>query len=96
MIAIDPVKISRVDMDLAFSSPDGDAIDRQQAESSLVENLKRTLRSIDAQFRDEDVRVERENDLVKKADDEEMLHAHFTLRGQNCANMAYKIEQLVS
>lgn len=89
-------------MDLAFvaSEPLLDAVDRQQAESNLAENLKRTLRSIDAPFRDEDVRVEPSTEMMKKSDNAEdegkMFHAHLTFRGENCANMAYKIEQLVS
>ncbi|OQR74224.1 hypothetical protein BIW11_09215 [Tropilaelaps mercedesae] len=96
-----PVKISRVDMDLAFvgSEPMGDEIDKQLSIVTLADGLKRALRSIDADFREEEMRVENTAQVTDGAssakDDDNMIHARFTLRGTDSANMAYKIEQLV-
>ena len=52
----------------------------------MKDSLNRALRSIDADV--ENLRVE--------ASENNMVHAKFSLNGENCASMAFKIEQLVS
>lgn len=91
------MKISRVDMDLAFDGSESmtSTVDKEQNETALAEGLKRALRSIDADFREEDVRIQSTNDVATPENNDKMIHARFTLRGNNCATMAYKIEQLV-
>ena len=51
----------------------------------MKDSLNRVLRSIDADV--DDLRVE--------ASENKMVHAKFSLNGNNCASMAFKIEQLV-
>lgn len=52
----------------------------------MKDRLNRVLRSIDADT--DNLRVE--------ASENKMVHAKFSLNGDNCAAVAFKIEQLVS
>ncbi|XP_018495500.1 uncharacterized protein LOC100903276 [Galendromus occidentalis] len=78
-----PIKISRVDVDMAFKNPKFESADKMY----LSMKLERFLRSTDAKA--DDLRVL----SPEKKDD--MVRAKFSLTNDNCAALAYKIEQLV-
>lgn len=75
------MRITRVDVDVAFNNSQANV-----AKTQMTDSLNRVLRSIDADI--DNLRVE--------ASDNSMVHAKFSLNGNDCASMAFKIEQLVS